>query len=302
MDTYIVTAADAGKRLDRFVAERRPELSRVFILKALRLKQIRRNGARAEGSDRLEAGDVVQCRVLAAPRPVGTDGFAVVYEDGHILVADKRAGLLCEDKTGREGNTLEAQVRQYLAGKGETARLCHRIDRNTAGLVVLAKDEEALTALEGAIRDRMVEKRYLCVVVGAVRPRAGMLTGQLFKDARKNRVYVSDRPVPGSKTAITRYRVVDEREGLTLVECGLVTGRTHQIRAQMAAAGWPLLGDEKYGDGAANRSRRERRQLLAAWRLTFAFPPETPVIGYLSGRTFTMGRVDFRERYFGRKR
>lgn len=303
METYIVQAAEAGKRLDRFVAEKQPDLTRVYILKALRLKKIRRNGKRAEGSDRLLAGDRVDVWLPApaGPRPVRTDGFAVVYEDGHILIADKKPGVLCEDRTGREPNTLEAQVNAYLAPKGERARLCHRIDYNTAGLVVLAKDAASLAAMEAAIRERRVEKRYLCVVCGDVRPAQGTLAGYLFKDAKQHRVYVTDAPVKGAKTAVTRYRVLDRRGGLSLVECELVTGRTHQIRAQMAHAGWPLLGDEKYGSKSANRPYGERRQLLAAYRIRFAFPPDTPAVGYLAGRTFSASRVGFRETYFGKQ-
>ncbi len=302
METYIVEAADAGRRLDRYIADRRPELSRIFILKALRQKKIRRNGKRAEGSDRLEAGDRIECRVGDVPaRPLRTDGFSVVYEDDHILIADKKPGVLCEDKTGRDKETLEGEVNAYLAAKGERARLCHRIDYNTAGLVVLAKDEAALLAMTEAIRLRQVEKCYLCAAVGRVAPVSGTLTDQLFKDAKRQRVYVTDGPVKGSKTAVTRYRVLAVRGGLSLVECELVTGRTHQIRAQMAHAGWPLLGDEKYGAKSANKPYGERRQLLAAYRIRFAFPPETPVIGYLAGRTFAAPRVAFREKYFGRK-
>lgn len=299
METYVVTAADAGKRLDRFVAEKRPDLTRLFILKALRLKKIRRNGARAEGGDRLAAGDTITCAVLA-PAPVRTDGFSVVYEDDCILIADKRPGIPCEDRTGRETNTLEAQVGRYLAKKGESAFLCHRIDRNTEGLVVLAKDEKIRGALDAVIRDRLLSKSYLCVVVGQVQPRSGQLVGQIFKDAKKNRVYVTDHPVKGSKTAVTAYEVLDRRGELTLVKCRLLTGRTHQIRAQMAAAGWPILGDEKYGDREANRRWRERRQLLAAYALGFDVPSTTPGIGYLAGRRFCMKQVGFREKYFGR--
>lgn len=302
MKTYIVSGKDAGQRLDRYMAAVRPDLSRIFILKALRLKKIRRNGKRAEGGDRLAAGDVIECRLAeGGERPVRTDGFAPVYEDGRIFVAYKKAGLLCEDLSGKTADTLENEVNALLAAKGEKARLCHRIDYNTEGLVILAKDAEALAAMQGAIRARQLAKRYLCVAVGDVRPAAGTLTAQLFKDARKGRVYLSDTPVKGSKTAVTRYRVLEKRGGLSLVECELVTGRTHQIRAQMAYAGWPLLGDEKYGSKEANRPWGERRQLLAAYRIRFAFPPETPVIGYLAGRTLTAGRVGFRETYFGKR-
>lgn len=300
MEEYIVKKEEAGLRADKFLAARRPDLSRIFLLKAMRLKKIRRNGKRTEGSERLEAGDVISCR-LPAPgeAPVRTDGFIVVYEDEHILAVNKKRGLLCEDRTGREKNTLLAQVNAYLAAKGERASLCHRIDYNTAGLVLLAKDGESLSAMEAAIRERLPEKRYLCAAVGPVRPKAGRLTGQIFKDAKKNRVYVTDAPVKGSKTAVTDYRVLAEKDGLSLVECTLVTGRTHQIRSQMAHAGWPILGDEKYGSKAANQARGERRQLLSACAVTLHFGGKGGILSYLEGKTVT-APADFRKKYFGK--
>ncbi len=304
MNEYIVKAADAGKRVDRFVGDVRRDLSRVLILKGIRLKKIKRNGKRTEGNERLEAGDRIT--IYMADReavPVRTDGFQVAYEDEHILVADKKRGVLCEDATGKSKNTLLHQVNAYLAAKGEKeAYLCHRIDFNTSGLVVLAKDKESLAVMEAAIREREIQKRYLCVVCGTVRPAKGELKDQLFKDAKKNQVYLTDEPVKGSKTAITRYRVLASQHGLSLVECELVTGRTHQIRAQMAHAGWPLLGDEKYGSKAANKPYGERKQLLCAYKLTFSFAKRGHVLDYLKGKTVQAARVDFREKYFGKNR
>lgn len=303
MQEYTVTGKDAGKRLDRFLAERRPELSRIFILKGLRTNKVKRNGRRAEGSDRLAAGDVIADYMLAAPKkdaPLRTDGFTVVYEDVHLLIANKRAGLLSEDLTGKVKDTLEAEVNAYLAPKGERARLCHRIDYNTEGLVILAKDKESLAILERAIRERTIEKRYLCVAAGRLTPPAGRLICQLFKDAKKNRVYLTDEPVKGSKTAITDYRTIDTRGGLSLVECRLLTGRTHQIRSQLARAGAPLLGDDKYGVKEENKKYGERRQLLAAYKLTLRFAGPAGPLAPLEGRTFTAGRIAFKEKYFGK--
>lgn len=305
MDEYIAGPADAGKRVDRFIGEKRGDLSRVFILKALRLKKIKRNGKRAEGKDRLAVGDVVTSYVPHGERrerPVGTDGFRLVYEDAHILVADKRAGLLSEDLSGEVRDTLEEEVRAYLAPKGETARLCHRIDYNTSGLVVLAKDRESLAVMNEAIRAREIHKRYLAVVVGRPRAEEGELRHYLFKDAKKNRVYLSETPVKGSRTAVMRYQVLAAADGLSLVGCDLVTGRTHQIRSQMAAAGCPLLGDDKYGSKQVNRSRGERRQLLCSYRITLDFKDTGHILGYLAGRTFEVETVDFVRKYFPRWR
>lgn len=301
MDQYTIGGADAGKRIDRFMEEKRKDLSRIAILKALRLKKIKRNGKRADGRDRLEAGDVVTSYVLhreEKERPLRTDGFTLIYEDQRLMIVNKKAGLLSEDLTGKVKETLEEEVRAYLAPKGETARLCHRLDFNTAGLVILAKDAESLAVMNEAIRERQVHKKYLCVVIGHPRPKQGTLIHYLFKDARKNRVYLSETAGKGARLAVMKYRVLAEKTGLSLVECDLVTGRTHQIRSQMAAIGCPLLGDDKYGSKQANKSYGERRQLLLSYRLSFDFPGASHCLAYLDGRSFTLREVDFRKKYF----
>lgn len=297
MRDFAVREKDEGKRVDRFVQEARTDLSRVFILKAIRQKKIKRNGKRTEAGERLSAGDVVSVYLAETEAPARTDGFSVIYEDARILAVYKKPRLACEDRTGVMKDTLASEVNAYLSEKGESAALCHRIDFNTEGLVLLAKDRGSLEFLTEAIKRREIGKRYLCVCRGRPAPESGELVCQLFKDAKKNRVYLSDEPVKGSKTAVTRYRTLSSRAGLSLVECELVTGRTHQIRAQLARAGWPILGDEKYGDKEMNKKYKEKRQLLCAYRLELTFPAEGPLAD-LSGKVITAGRVDFKNRYF----
>ena len=177
--------------------------------------------------------------------------------------------------------------------------LCNRIDRNTGGIVIAAKNAEALRILNGKIRDREIEKYYLCAVSGRPKPASGRLEDYLFKDAKKNRVFIKDRPEPGCRTAVTEYRLLCSRGPLSLVECRLLTGRTHQIRAQMAHAGWPLLGDGKYGRERFNRDFEEKGQALYSYRLRFEFPTAAGMLEYLRGREFKVEHVDFAERYFG---
>ena len=133
---------------------------------------------------------------------------------------------------------------------------------------------------------------------GKPRPAAGRLEGYLFKDAVKNQVYVKKTSQPGAKTAVTEYRVLCAKDGLSLVECHLLTGRTHQIRAQMADAGWPLLGDGKYGNERVNRSYGEKGQALYSYKLEFAFPTDAGALNYLRGQTFTVQHIPFAEKYF----
>ena len=308
---------DAGQRLDRFVGKAVPLLPDSLLQKYIRLKRIKRNGKGAKRDTRLAAGDVLQLYIndefFEKPREensylkVGTPKLNIVYEDENILLLDKKPGVLCHSAGVWDYNTLIANVQAYMAQKGEwrpkeenafAPALCNRIDRNTGGIVIAAKNAEALRILNDKIRDREIEKYYLCAVQGRPRPPAGRLENYLFKDAKKNQVFVKNRPEPGAKTAVTEYRLLKSKGKLSLVECRLLTGRTHQIRAQMAYAGWPLLGDGKYGSERFNKAFGEKGQALYSYRLEFAFPTDAGILNYLRGRQFRVQQVDFAEKYF----
>ena len=264
---------DAGQRLDRFVGKAVPLLPESLLQKYIRLKRIKRNGKAAKRDVRLVEGDVLQLYIndefFEKPTEhnawlkIATPRLDIVYEDENILLADKKPGVLCHSAGEWSWDTLISNIQAYLRQTGEwdpkaenafTPALCNRIDRNTGGIVIAAKNAEALRILNDKIRGREIEKSYLCVVCGRPKPAVGRLEGYLFKDAVKNQVYVTKKPQPGAKTAVTEYRTLCSARGLSLVECRLLTGRTHQIRAQMAAAGCPLLGDGKYGRERINRT------------------------------------------------
>ncbi|MDY4634725.1 MAG: RluA family pseudouridine synthase [Candidatus Limivicinus sp.] len=308
---------DAGQRLDRFVGKAVPLLPDSLLQKYIRLKRIKLNGKGAKRDTRLAAGDVLQLYIndefFEKPREensylkVGTPKLNIVYEDENILLLDKKPGVLCHSAGVWDYNTLIANVQAYMAQKGEwrpkeenafAPALCNRIDRNTGGIVIAAKNAEALRILNDKIRDREIEKYYLCAVQGRPKPPAGRLENYLFKDAKKNQVFVKNRPEPGAKTAVTEYRLITSKGKLSLVECRLLTGRTHQIRAQMAHAGWPLLGDGKYGSERFNKDFGEKGQALYSYRLEFTFPTDAGILNYLRGRQFRVQQVDFAEKYF----
>ena len=203
------------------------------------------------------------------------------------------------------GRTLIDHIQAYLYQKREwsprgenafTPALCNRIDRNTGGIVIAAKTAEALRVLNQKIKDRELDKRYLAVVEGTPKPAKGSLKGYLFKDAKKNRVFVSDKPQPGAKTCQTNYVTLASAKGLSLVECELITGRTHQIRAQFAHAGHPLLGDGKYGK--LDKRYDRNYQALYSYKLTFRFTTDAGSLEYLNGKSFQVEKVDFAEEYF----
>lgn len=318
MKELSVARNDAGQRLDRFVGKAVPLLPESLLQKYIRLKRIKLNGKGAKRDTRLAVGDVLQLYIndefFEQPREensylkVGTPRLNIVYEDDNILLLDKKPGVLCHSAGVWDYNTLIANVQAYLAQKGEwrpkeenafAPALCNRIDRNTGGIVIAAKNAEALRILNEKIKAREIEKYYLCAVHGRPNPPGGTLENYLFKDAQKNQVYIKSRPEPGAKTAVTEYRLLCSKGPLSLVECRLLTGRTHQIRAQMAHAGWPLLGDGKYGSERFNRSYGEKGQALYSYRLRFDFPTDAGLLNYLRGREFRAAQVDFAEKYFG---
>ena len=318
MKEFTIRDNDAGQRLDRFVGKAVPLLPESLLQKYIRLKRIKLNGKGAKRDTRLSKGDVLQLYIndefFEKPREenswlkVGTPRLSIVYEDENLLLLDKKPGVLCHSAGVWDYNTLIANVQAYMAQKGEwrpkeensfAPALCNRIDRNTGGIVIAAKNAEALRILNDKIRDREIEKYYLCAVQGKPRPAAGRLENFLFKDAKKNQVFVRDKPEPGAKTAVTEYRTLMTNGPLSLVECRLLTGRTHQIRAQMAHAGWPLLGDGKYGSERFNKGFEEKGQALCSYRLRFDFPTDAGLLEYLRGQEFRVQQVDFAEKYFG---
>lgn len=307
---------DAGQRLDRFLSKAVPLLPASLAQKYIRIKRIKCNGARAERDTRLKAGDVLQLYIndefFDKPREdnayltVAAPKLNIVYEDSHILLVDKRPGLAVHPHDGAEyGRTLIDHIQAYLYQKREWSprgensfvpALCNRIDRNTGGIVIAAKTAEALRVMNQKIKDRELDKRYLAIVEGTPKPLRGSLKGFLFKDAKKNRVFVTDTPQPGAKTCQTNYITLCSSQGLSLVECELITGRTHQIRAQFAHAGHPLLGDGKYGK--LNKRFDRNYQALCSYKLTFQFTTDAGELSYLNGKSFQVEKVDFVEEYF----
>lgn len=316
MKEFTISGNDAGQRLDRFLAKAVPLLPASLAQKYIRLKRIKLNGGRAQRDTRLSQGDVLQMYIndefFEKPREdnafltVASPKLNIVYEDENLILVDKRPGLAVHPHDGAEyGRTLIDHIQAYLYQKKEwnprqensfTPALCNRIDRNTGGIVIAAKTAEALRIMNEKIKDREIDKRYLAIVEGTPKPQQGSLKGYLFKDAVKNRVFVTDTPQTGSKSCQTDYKTLASRNGLTLVECKLITGRTHQIRAQFAHAGHPLLGDGKYGK--LDKRFDRNYQALYSYRLTFTFPTDAGVLEPLRGKSFQVQEVDFVKEYF----
>ena len=308
---------DAGQRLDRFLGKAMPLLPPALLQKYIRIKRVKCNGARCQRDQRLREGDVLTLYIndefFDQPREdnlfltLFQPKLEVLYEDEHLLLADKRPGMVVHADETEKVNTLINHIQAYLYQKREwnprgensfAPALCNRIDRNTGGIVIAAKTAPALRVMNQKIRDRELQKLYLCVIHGEMSPREGQLKGYLLKDGNRAQVRVYDRPVPGGRTAVTLYRTLETRNGLSLVECDLITGRTHQIRAQFAATGHPLLGDGKYGRERDNKRFGRRYQALYSYKLRFEFTTDAGCLNHLNGREWTVEDVDFVEEYF----
>jgi len=316
MRELVIGKNDAGQRLDRFVSKALPLLPPALLQKYIRIKRIKCNGQRCQRDQRLNSGDVLQLYVndefFDQPREdnmfltLFQPKLNIVYEDENIMLLDKRPGLVVHADETEKVNTLINHIQAYLYQKREwnprwenafTPALCNRIDRNTGGIVIAAKNAETLRIINDKIRDREITKKYLCLTLGQPKPAEGKIECFLLKNEAKNQVAVYHKPVSGAKTAVTLYKTRKSRGELSLVEVELLTGRTHQIRASFADIGHPLLGDGKYGKGDVNRRYGETRQALYSYYLRFDFPTDAGILEYLRGKEFQVEDVPFVSKY-----
>lgn len=312
MTEITIQKNDAGQRADRFLSKTYPNLKMSLVCKLMRKKRIKLNGAKAEPNVILKEGDVLRFYLsdeLLAKEPIrrvndfreASAEISVIYEDENILLIDKPAGLVVHEDNDNSADTLINRVLNYLYRKGEYAperensfvpALVNRIDRNTSGIVIAAKNAESLRVLNQKVRDRELQKLYLCAVRGAPVPKEATLTAYLGKLSDENRVLISDTPKPDYLTIKTKYRVLESRGELSLVEVDLLTGRTHQIRAHFAHIGHALLGDGKYGDNSFNKKYGAKTQALCSYKLAFRFTTDAGVLQYLNGREFEVAHKD----------
>ncbi len=311
MKEFQIKKNDAGQRLDKFLTKAVKGLPTSLMYKYIRTKKIKVNRARTEQKYVLCEGDVVQLFIkdeffdsperddsaLASIKPKLT----IVYEDENIILCNKRPGVLVHEDDEGKDNTLIMHIKAYLYQKGEydpdaeqsfAPALCNRIDRNTGGIVIGAKNAEALRVMNEKIKNDEISKFYYCAVHGKMPKKTDTLTGFLLKDSDKNQVKIFDKQVRGSKNIITKYMVVAEKNGMSLLEVELVTGRTHQIRAHMSYIGHPLVGDGKYGINKDDRALGYKYQALYAYRLRFDFDDDSGALGYLRGKEVKLSRDD----------
>ena len=314
MREFIIKQNDAGQRLDKFITKSL-EIPMSLLYKSIRLKKIKVNRKRAEANQMLVAGDTVQCFLAEeffkseshAPDIKGIiPKLEIIYEDDNIMLLDKRPGISVHEDEHGAAKTLITHIQAYLYRKGEylpdeetsfAPALCNRIDRNTGGIVIAAKNAEALRVMNEKIKLREIDKFYLAAVHGIPKKSSDVIDGYLLKDEKTNSVRVYDKnPQRGAKPIKTKYKIIATKNGTALLEVELLTGRTHQIRAHMAHIGHPLVGDGKYGINRSDRERGYKYQALYSYRLKFNFAKDTKtVLDYLDGKEF---KIDKRDIYF----
>ncbi|MBQ9079976.1 MAG: RluA family pseudouridine synthase [Clostridia bacterium] len=300
---------DAGQRLDKFLTKAVKGLPASLMYKFIRTKKIKVNRHRCEQNYILKEGDEIQLFIkdefFGSPEQDGSVGtlasikpkLSIVYEDDNIILLNKRPGVLVHEDTEGADNTLTMHLKAYLYQQGEydpegeqsfAPAMCNRIDRNTGGIVIAAKNAEALRVMNQKIKDGQVSKFYICAVHGVPKRREATLRAWLRKDSANNTVTISDDKKQGYKEIITKYRVLRTAGDRALLEIELVTGRTHQIRAQMAHIGHPLLGEGKYSNNRADRAEGYKYQALYAYRVRFDFSGDD-CLHYLRGKQFSLG-------------
>ena len=311
MKEIVINKNDENQRLDKFLQKALPNLPVSLMYKYIRKKRIKLNQKYCRNNNILQEGDVLQlfindeffeknnkklflnCKI----------GLQIVFEDDNILVVNKPPGLLVHEDKTETVNTLINGICKYLWQKHEynpekensfTPALCHRIDRNTSGLVIAAKNAETLRILNEKFKNHEIIKKYICLVHGNLTPKEAILQAYLKKDANKNQVTISNTPQPGYKIIKTGYKVLKSSTKISLLEVTLFTGRTHQIRAQFAHIGHPLIGDNKYGRIAQNKNLELNRQALIAFSITFKFKSNAYSLNYLNNLTLKLNNNDLK--------
>lgn len=313
MRTLEIKKNDANQRLDKFLQKRFKTLPKSLMYKYIRKKCIKINGKKCDIQTMLNEGDILTFYIkdeffeaseeknyefLKAPKK-----FDIVYEDENVILIDKKPGIIVHPDKNYHFDSLVARVQHYLFDKGEynpdeekafSPALVNRIDRNTGGIVIAAKNAESLRILNLKMKTRELEKYYLCLVYGKPKKDEDILSGYIVKNESKNKVTVYSNKTENSKEIKTKYSVLDYNGKYSLVEVELLTGRTHQIRAHMASIGHPLLGDTKYGK---NKKAPEniKYQALYSYKLKFNFTDNSGILEYLNGKEFTVKNVWFAE-------
>ena len=276
MKILVIDKKYNNKKLDKFIFDKFPSLSSGLFYKTLRKKDFRVNDNRISENIILHTGDEI--KVFISDELLENNvSLPTIYEDDNILVIDKPTNI---EIVG------ENSVTSILEKKYSYIKPCHRLDRNTTGLVLFAKNEESLNILLAKFKNHEIEKHYRATIYGIPKVKKTKLEAFLFKDSKKSLVYISDEPKKGYQKIITSYEVIkeDKKQNISVLDVKLETGRTHQIRAHLAYIGFPIIGDGKYGKNEINKKFNKKTQLLESYSLKFSFSSPSSILSYLNGK------------------
>ena len=276
MKILVVDEKYNNKRLDKFIFDKFPSLSSGLFYKTLRKKDFRVNDNRISENIILHTGDEI--KVFISDELLENNvSHPTIYEDDNILVIDKPTNI---EVVG------DNSVTSILEKKYSYIKPCHRLDRNTTGLVLFTKNEESLNILLDKFKNHEIEKHYRATIYGTPKVKKAKLEAFLFKDSKKSLVYISDKPKKGYQKIITSYEVIkeDKKQNISVLDVKLETGRTHQIRAHLAYIGFPIIGDGKYGKNEINKKFNKKTQLLESYSLKFNFSSPSSILSYLNGK------------------
>ena len=290
MKKLVVNKKYDGKKLNKFLLDNVPNLTYGLFCNTLRKKDIKINGKRVNKDISVFEGDEILVYIADSLLDSKSSiNLNIIFEDDNILVINKPSNI---EVTGE--NSLTSLVHKNYIDSNFKPMPCHRLDRNTTGLVLFAKNEIALNILLDKFKKHEIEKHYLALVYGIPKVQSKRCEAYLFKDNKKSMVYISDVPKKGYVKIITSFSVLEKRNNNTsLLDVELETGKTHQIRAHLAYLGFPIIGDGKYGKNDINKSFKKSRQMLCSYKLKFNFSSDSGVLNYLNGREFVLGSVDF---------
>lgn len=320
MKKISITQLEEGQRIDKFLHKYFKEAQKSFVYKMLRKKRIKLNGKKAAGSERLNSGDCIELYLsdetinnLSKNNIKHIDiHFTVIYEDEQIMIVNKPVGLLSQKDNTKE-DSLSEEIISYLLSKKEYTieqlkgfkpAICHRLDRNTSGLIIAGKTIQALQTISMLIQERKLIKYYKCIVAGEVK-NIDTIKGYLLKDEKTNKVQLYNYKKDNANYIHTCYEPIVSNVKYTLLNVQLITGRTHQIRAHLANIGHPIIGDYKYGKADINNYFKKNYQLNFQWLHAYKiiFPKLNEPFSYLSNKTFeakpSKKFLDIQKKFFG---
>lgn len=312
MRELVVKKNDANQRLDKFLLKKFKTMPKKMAYMYIRKKCVKVNGKKATPEVMLKENDLLTFYIkdeffdniqeenyefLKAPKTL-----KIIYEDENIILLDKKPGVIVHQDKSYHFDCLLLRLQHYLYDNGEynpkeencfAPALVNRIDRNTGGIVIGAKNAESLRILNQKMKDRELHKFYLCLLINKPKKDKAILSDYLIKNEKTNKVTVLRNEKQGAKKILTKYSVLETNNNLTLCEVELLTGRTHQIRAHMSSIGCPILGDNKYGNKKLNQKYSLSKQCLYSYKLAFDFTTDSGILSYLDKKDFSTNDIWF---------